>query len=153
MLRGLAGRSCDLEGCDVLVPVKEYKETHCFPDAIIDAPFCKFLAGFVGTVNASPYRGFDTCEMLFSGVSGTRSGLGFDEPWIFTFCYSILPNIEQTFVFFDGSSKTVTKGGWDKFWPYTECKENEVTGEVELTLSSIETHRVYLKTDFSVLNV
>lgn len=106
---GLIGVTDDgVDGVDVPQPVYSFSEVHHFNFAAITQAYKALLAtALVGTVNATPFRGFAAGEVLSTGVSGSVQGA---DLWSMRYQFAVLPNVAGLTL---GPLTGITKRGWD----------------------------------------
>lgn len=107
------GVNSTVEGCDIVVPVYNFSETHIFDDSVVDTAYKSALFQLTGTVNDDTFRECAAGECLFLGASGSKRGTG---DWEITFRFAASPN--KTGINIEGM--TVDKKGWEYLWVYYE---------------------------------
>jgi hypothetical protein len=160
------------EGCDIVVPVYQFGETHFFTKAQVTDAYRGVLYRLTGMVNNDTFRTCEAGEVLFLGASGTyRPG---PKPWAISFKFAAAPNKYKpatdadkmrrqiviptgTFQGINPDKITVTrKNGWEYLWTRSIPK---VIGSAETAvLTSVPRHAyvhpVYdASADFSELNI
>jgi len=115
--KGLIGVTKNgVEGCDIMIPVFNWSETHVVPDSTVTEAYKGKLYSLTACTNAGTFRGNAVGEVLFVGASGTQRGGG---DWEITFRFAASPNLTGIQI---GDIEGIVKGGWDYLWVRTEQK-------------------------------
>lgn len=153
-------------GVDSVVPLKKYTETACFPENFVTKDWCLRAAVSIGTTNAFQFRDCDPCEMLFTGISARRTGLGLTSVWIIDFEWCISPNVIIDVPVFDPTAfdgmepstfedaftlSAIALGGHDRLIP-VRCHNFPLPDfpRIEITaVSGWKQHRIFDKVDWA----
>lgn len=139
----------NVNGCDVVMPVMTFSETHYFKPSKVTSAFQKQLFAMTGKVNNAAFRDFAVGEVLFMGASGRRTGTDAEDLWELTFTFSVSPNRTNISV---GNGITVAqKYGWDYMW--IKYGEKVVAGAVVKVPVAAYVERVYEAANFSELGI
>lgn len=103
----------NVAGVDITVPVYQFSEAHVFSPVFVTPAYPVALMGLTGAVNNAPFRGFSAGEVLFLGASGSRRGVGIDDPWEIAFKFAASPNRTGLTI---GAINGIQKRGWDYLW-------------------------------------
>jgi len=149
-----------VDGCDIVVPVFSFGETHWFFDEsqsellpegtfVVDDDYKDAIYHLTGRTNMAPWRSFDAEEVLFLGARGSRRGAG---PWEVRFAFAASPNLTNLTI---GTITNIVKNGWDYLWTQSVPK---VVGTAENAFLCMIPHhayvsRVYDSDDFADLHV
>lgn len=146
--QGAIGVSSDrVEGCDVIVPVFTFSETHTFDDSFILAGYRVILFNLTGRTNAASFKGLAAGECLFLGASGAKRA---DTRWAITFRFSGSPNLTGQTI---GDITGIDKKGWEYLWVrYHETADSAAHALVSRP-AAVYVERVYLSGDFSTLAI
>jgi len=136
-----------VEGCDVVVPVYNWSETHYFDADFVTLTYKLTLFASTGRTNNGPFKGFATGEVLFQGASGSTRG---DDTWEITFRFAASPNVTGLVV---GSITGINKKGWEYMW--VQYKDAEDTGAkcIVKKPASVHVERVYDAANFAGLGI
>jgi hypothetical protein len=143
---GAIGVSKDkVEGCDIVVPVFTWKETHRILNASLTDSAKIALANLTGTVNSDSFRGFSPGEVRFDGVDGSRIDATYSAV---DFVFSASPNATGLVV---GAMSGIEKKGWEYLWVLYE----ETTSQNRLVKIPVACYveQVYRYTAFSGLGL
>ena len=169
---GSIGATADgIEGCDIVVPVFHFAETHFFaPDYVTD-DYLTILYTLTGTLNVAAWRIFEAGEVLFLGASGARHGT---KPWAIGYRFAASPNkykaatdadamrrqiVIPAGVTTSGTAKNITitrKDGWDYFWVRSipsVIQGTSIAACLTMTPRHAYVHPVYRRTDFTQLAI
>lgn len=112
-----------VEGCDIVVPVFNFSETHHFEVGDITRSYVISLARLTGTVNDSAFKGFAKGEVLFLGASG-RAG---DGEWTITYSFAASQNLSNLQI---GEIQGIDKLGWEYLWVEYETAVDNAAGTI-----------------------
>lgn len=136
-----------IDGVDVTVPVYHFGETHYLPAELVTPAYKAELFRLTGTVNAFPFRGFDTGEVLFLGASGSKRG---QDDWEIAYKFAASPNAFGLSV---GSITGINKRGWDYLWVrYADVEDGNAKMLVQRPIAAY-VEQVYPYRDFSGLGI
>ena len=100
-----------VEGCDIIVPVYNWSETHYKPDSAVTLAYRGTLFGLTGKVNNAAFKGFAAGEVLFLGASGSKRGAS---DWEISYRFASSPNRASIT---DIPTITIpSKKGWEYLW-------------------------------------
>jgi len=139
-----------VQGCDIVVPVYNWAETHYFEDADITSAYKQIIAGLTGKTNNASFKGFDEGEVLFLGATGSRQGDDDDDLWEITFRFAASPNETDLEV---GDIAGIAKWGWEYLWVQYGDTEDAVANLLVKSPVAVYIERVYDAGDFSDLNI
>lgn len=99
-----------VEGVEIEVPVQQFSLTISVPTVSLTKAYKATIARLTGSINNSPWYGYQAKEVLFrglsaSGVFGDRSSL--------TYRFAVSPNASGLTI---GDITGITKAGWDYLW-------------------------------------
>lgn len=140
------GINSTVEGCDIVVPVYQFSETHIFADAAVTTGYKSALFALTGTVNDATFRECAAGECLFLGASGSKRGTG---DWEITFRFSASPN--KTAINIDGME--VDKKGWEYLWVYYEDQLDATANIMVKKPIGVYVEKVYDDGDFDGLGL
>ena len=100
-----------VEGCDIIVPVYNWSETHYKPDSQITLAYRGTLFGLTGKTNNAAFKGFAAGECLFLGASGSKRG---ESDWEISFRFASSPN--RTNITDIPTITVASKKGWEYLW-------------------------------------
>ena len=136
-----------VEGCDIVVPVYNWSETHYLAAATVTGPYKAALFALTGKTNDAAFKGFAAGEVLFLGASGSQRG---DESWEITFRFAASPNVTGLVI---GEITGVEKKGWEYLWVRYEDAEDEDSKSLVKRPKSAHVERVYNAGDFAGLGI
>ena len=142
---GIGATADGIEGCDIMVPVFNWSETHIIPDATVTEAYKGKLYELTATTNAATFRGNAVGEVLFVGASGTKRG---DGDWEITFKFAASPNLAGIQI---GDIADIVKGGWEYLWVRSERKVDNNMPIVQPVAVYVE--QVYEAGDFDDLEI
>jgi hypothetical protein len=136
-----------VEGCDVVVPVYNWSETHYFAADHVTQGYKLTLFALTGKTSAGAFRGFATGEVLFLGASGSTRG---DDTWEISFRFAASPNVTGLVI---GSITGINKKGWEYMWVrYTDAEDDDAKCIVKRP-ASVHVERVYDAADLVGLGI
>ena len=153
--KGAIGVRCDgngqvVEGCDVLIPVFTWEETHNLPAGTVAShAWIQLMEGLVAHINDGPFRIWAKGELLLLGASGQHAKLVEKYvPITFKFASSRTKNAMTI-----GDITGVDKEG--HHWLWIEYEEQEDGSAKALTKRPRAVHieRVYDYADFANLGI
>lgn len=117
------------------------------PDFAISRANKAALFYLTGTVNNSPFRGFEPGEVLFLGASGSKRG---QDDWEIAYKFAASPNVLGLSV---GDIAGIAKRGWDYLWiRYADIEDTAAKMLVKRPLA-VYVEQVYPYRDFSGLGI
>ena len=134
-------------GCDIVVPVFNFSETHIIADDDVDAAYKATLADLTGKTNDDTFKGFAAGEVLFLGASGTKRGT---DDWEITFKFAAGRNAADLTV---GSITGIAKKGWEYLWVLFEEVEDGTAVALVPQPSAVYVEKVYEAGDLSGLGI
>lgn len=150
---GVNGDSVD--GCDIVVPVFKVTADWYPPVEFVTNEQILKWVGLTGKVNWSPWRGFDTGEVLFLGVTGGQRSL---DDWEIKFHFIISPNVvydannpSEKPGLTVGNIEHITKNGHEFLW--VRFREAEDGSNLVKRPAYAYTERVYEFGDFEQLGI
>ena len=138
----------NVSGCDITMPVMTFSETHWYPDSKVTTAFKKQLSELTGSVNASSFKGYEACEVLFQGASGSRRGKKSSDKWEITYKFAVSPNAQNLHV---GEISVGAKAGWDYLWVKYHPDVDDTSNTLIKRPKYAYVERVYERKDFSIL--
>ncbi len=128
-------------GCDIVVPVWQWSETHCKTNADQSAYY-----SLTGRVNGGAFRGHAAGEVLFLGATGQKRG----GVWEITFKFAASPNKTGITI---GNIANISKGGWEYLWvQYGDDVDAAAKVRIRKPVA-VYVERVYESGDFSGLGI
>jgi len=147
--KGAIGVTKDaVAGCDIVVPVYRFSETHEFDSADVTAEYIGALYRLTGKTNELDFRGLEPGECLFLGAAGSKkpdSG-----KWEIQFDFAGSPNETDLAV---GDITDIAKGGWHYLWVLYEDTVDDTAKALVKTPKAVYVERVYDVGDFDELNI
>lgn len=140
---GVSGRN--VEGCDIVVPVYNWTETHYLNDVYVTQAYRRALFWITGRINNASFRGFEPGEVLFMGASGTKRQ---EEDWEITFRFAASPNLIDLIV---SNIAGIAKRGWEYMW--VRYDDDEVGGGLVMRPLAVYVERTYNYRDFSGMGI
>lgn len=136
-----------VEGCDIVVPIYHFSETHIVDDDDVTAGYKLLLSEMTGTVNNAVWKGYQIGEVLFLGAVGTQRG---NADWEITYRFAASLNKTGIVV---GDVEPIDKKGWEYFWVLYEPVED--TGAIFQIENPRATYveKVYELDTFADLNI
>ncbi|HUU34815.1 MAG TPA: hypothetical protein VMW48_12190 [Vicinamibacterales bacterium] len=109
------GQGGTVQGCDIVVPVFKWDETHYVDDDDVTDAYKADLADLTGKVNDDAFQGlagasYAAGEVLFLGAQGAGRD---DEDWEINFHFARSPNLTGISA---GDISGIAKGGWQYLW-------------------------------------
>jgi len=146
--KGAIGKNGDnIEGCDIVVPVFNFSETHYIADATVDAAYKAAIFAATGKTNDASFKGLAKGECLFLGAAGSQRG---DDDWEITFRFAGSPNKTGLTI---GDVTGVNKEGWEYLWVLYE-EEYDGTAKADVRVpTAVYVEQVYDEADFSTLGI
>ena len=138
----------NVNGCEIILPVMTFSETHWYSNSQVTTSFKKQLAELTGSVNASEFRGYEPGEVLFQGASGSRRGKKSSDKWEITYKFAVSPNVRNMRV---GDINVSEKKGWDYLWVKYQPMVDEMTKALIKKPKYAYVEKVYERKDFSIL--
>jgi hypothetical protein len=138
----------NVQGCDIVVPVYQWSETHFFDPDDIDAAYRAVLFGLTGKTNNATFRGLAIGECLFLGASGTRRNPTANQKWELSFQFTASPNRTGLVI---GSFTGIAKKGWE-YLSIQYADDVDGTSLIRKPKGGW-IHRVYDSGDFSTLDI
>jgi len=137
-----------IDGCDIIVPVYNWSETHYKPDSAVTLAYRGTLFGLTGKVNSGAFKGFAAGECLFLGASGSKRG---SADWEITFRFASSPN--RTNITDIPTITVASKKGWEYLWiRYHDVLDTAAKMLVKRPCAAY-VERVYDEGDFSGLGI
>lgn len=137
----------EIEGCDVVRPVFNWSETHCFPDHMVDAAYRKALYRATGKKNNAPFKGLETGEALFLGSRGSKRG---DSAWEISFNFAGSETVVNRLI---DDITVPEKQGWDYQWVYYEPSEDTGASILVRKPKAAIVEQVYEPWDFATIGI
>ncbi|MCA9775054.1 MAG: hypothetical protein KC466_21725 [Myxococcales bacterium] len=135
------------DGVDVPTPRPSFSvETRRSAQSTTES-YKRAIALMVGTVNAAPFRGFQTGELRLSSAELSERD---DGTWDATFTFEISPNETNVPV---GGLTIAAKEGWDLAWAKAVPDPDPTTGEVRSKVQAAYVERVSPRSNFAVLGI
>lgn len=135
----------NLAGVTINIPTYAFTEQHFFSDATVNNAFKETLRDITGTVNNASFKGFDAGEVLFLGVTGSKTGSG---NWSITYSFASNKNRSN---FSIGDIGGITAFGWEHVWVrYEDDKSGDSLTKVP---RAVYVEKVYETEDFSQLGI
>lgn len=133
-----------IEGVEVLAPKGSFVMTRRVPR--LTAGYFFNAMSSTATINADPWKGFWSREVLFEGIEGSYKGGG-DGKWDLTYHFGYSPNRP---VALDGWTPFM-KRGWDYIWFEYETIEDTTASPKKTTRRPFAAHveQVYHTKDFN----
>lgn len=138
----------NVTGCEIVMPVMTFTETHWYSNSKVSTSFKKQLAELTGCVNASSFKGYAAGEVLFQGASGTRRGKKSSDKWEITYKFAVSPNVNRVQV---GDISVGKKDGWDYLWVKYHPEVDSNAKTLIKTPKYAYVEKVYERKDFSIL--
>jgi hypothetical protein len=132
-------------GCDIVVPVMEFSVPREF-NKVTNAMVAKWFR-ITGRTNNAPFLGFDTGELLFLGVSGSKRATG---GWSVGFKFAASPNAEDLQI---GNITVSIKKGWEYLWVSNRKEFDENGNQIAAPPCEAHVERVYDADDFDDLGI
>jgi len=139
-----------VEGCDVLIPVFTWEETHNLPAAtIVTHTWVQAMEGLVAHINLNPFRVWAKGELLLLGISGQHAQL-------------VDKHVPVTFKFASSRTKTgmtigdipgVDKEGHAFLWIEYEAADDTAADALTNRPKAVHIERVYEYADFAGLGI
>lgn len=146
-LIGQQGDGSQPEGVEVPEPIASFSETHVFDLATVTASMQRTLLRVVGKINNASFRGWQTGEVMCTGVSGSqRTG----EDWEISYRFSVREH--QTGLTIAGISG-IDKDGWQYLWPRYSVKKDGSEPILSNTIDYIVVADVHYSADFAALGI
>lgn len=138
----------NVNGCDIILPIMVFTETHWYPNSHVTASFKKQLAELTGSVNSSSFKGYDAGEVLFQGATGSRRGKKSSDKWEITYKFAVSANVTNLKI---GDITVSEKDGWDYLWVkyHADVDDNAQTLIKKPQYAYVE--KVYERKNFSIL--
>lgn len=148
MFGGLIGVSdSGVDGVEIVSPVFEWTEERTFLTGSVTLAYLKKLQRMTGTVNNSPFRGFDSGEILFMGAeAGIRTG----EHWRFVFTFRGSPNVAN---FTQGAFTGIRKDGHEYSWTFDTPGLSATPAQVVRQPRYLFIEKVYEEVNFADLGI
>lgn len=148
---GVTGHGA-IEGCDIVVPVYEFSETHLVPSSNVGDAYKRTLFTLTGKSNGQSYKGLDPGECLFLGAEGERQGRTGD--WEISYSHAGSPNV---FVKVQGIAwpgpEGIEKRGWNYLWvQYEDFDDTDAKSLAKKPIGAYE-ERVYDDGRFADLGI
>lgn len=146
-LIGQQGDGSQPEGVEVFEPIASFSETHILSLGTVTASMQRTLLRIVGKLNDAPFRGWQTEEVMCTGVSGSqRSG----EDWEIGFRFGVREH--QTDLTICGISG-IDKRGWQYLWPRYSVKKDGSEPILANTVDYLVVADVFRTADFTNLGI
>jgi len=147
-MKGGIGVTADgIEGCDIMVPVFNFSETHILPSATVTQAYKGKLFELTARTNAGVFRGLAIGECLFLGASGTQRG---DGDWEITFRFAGSPNVLGMQI---GEITDINKDGWEYLWVRSERRVDAAAKIITMSPVTVHIEQVYESGDFDDLEI
>jgi len=145
-----SGNSLNVEGCDIVIPVFTWEETHNLPAGTVASyAWIQTMEGLVGHINDAPFRIWAKGELLLLGVSGSHASLVEKcSPITFKFASS-RTKTDLTI----GDITGITKEGHHWLWIEYQEYEDEAAGLQTKRPWAVHVERVYEYADFGDLGI
>jgi len=137
-------------GIDIVQPVPNFSETHYLKDSVFTTSYKKGISTITGTMNGSPFKGYDQGEVLFLGANGTKRGKSSSSLWEVTYKFSVSPNRRNFKV---GSITVTEKYGWDYMWVRYADHVDDTKKTLLKKPVAVYTERVYRIANFGALGI
>jgi len=145
--KGAVGVTRDsVEGCDVVVPVYRFSETHIIADEKVTATYRGRLFNLTGKTNSATWGDFSAGEVLFLGASGSKRGKG---DWEIAFNFAASPNKTGLTV---GDITGIAKKGWEYLWVEYEESDDQTAKRLVKRPVAVHVETVYDEDDFAKLD-
>ena len=138
----------NVNGCDIIMPVMTFTETHWFSNSKVSTSFKRELSELTGTVNSSTFKGYDAGEVLFQGATGSRRGKKSSDKWEITYRFAVSPNVRNLKV---GDITVSAKDGWDYLWVKYHPTVDDSSGVLIKKPQYAYVEKVYERCNFSIL--
>ena len=139
-----------VKGIDMPVLQAEFTETHWFTDKEMTQTFRNTLMDLVdkNAVNNAPFRGLAAGEVRVLGISGSRRGDDWDDPWEVTYKFGVSKNVTGLFV---GDIGPISKKGWE----YLDIVYETQPGTTIMLPKAVAVyvHKIFDTADFSTLGI
>lgn len=136
-------------GLDIPSPVFKFAETHVLSSSKVSTAYKRQMAYATRCMNQRTFRGFESGEVLFLGVTGYQEGGNLNSAWNLTFEFAVQQNQSNIKV---GNITVPAKFGWDYLWKQIESRTN-TEGKVFKKTTAVFVERIYVPIDFSVLGI
>lgn len=140
----------NVEGCDIVVPVYEFEETHILADSAVTAAYKRILFQLTGKVCNADFKGCLNGECLFLGASGAKRG---SDRWEINFRFAASENITEADGIMVGTLGPIVKEGWEYLWVEYEDVEDATAKKLVKQPIAAFVETVYRKRDFALLGI
>lgn len=149
---GWNGEDLDKEGCEFagvefFSPIIRETYTKVFSNSKLNTAFKRRLAGYVGKVNSTKFKGWDGGEVLFMGVSWSGN-VAKDAQITVSYHFSVSMNETNIKI---GDDTVPKKKGWQYIWSLPE--KQKAKEAKKLKILGIWIADIYEETDFNGLGV
>ena len=138
----------NVNGCDIVMPVMNFSETHYYAPSRVTAEYKKQIAALTGSVNSGAFKGYEAGEVLFQGASGSRRGKKSTDLWEISYKFAVSPNAANIQV---GDITVSAKAGWDYLWVKYRPNVDETAKTLIKKPKYVYVEKVYESRDFSIL--
>ena len=138
----------EVEGCEIVVPVYKFRETHYKSASFVDTAYKKAVMQLTGKVNSAAFKGFEAGEVLFLGCQGQRRGRHADDLWELTFEFAVSENRTNIVV---GDVTVGAKWGWEHMWVLYKSDVDATSKKRRKVPLSVYVEKVYEVASFSAL--
>lgn len=133
-------------GVDIIIPTFTFVLDYTVDPANINDTYIGTLRDLVGTINASPFKGFLAGELLFTKVSGRKRD---EEAWDLSYGFSVEKNVSLRNV---GGITVPYKRGWDYLWVYYKTMEDPPT-VIAKRPAAVFIEQLYTDTNYGLLGL
>lgn len=146
-LIGQQGDGSPPEGAEVFEPQASFSETHYIAIGTMTASHQRALLRIVGRINNATFKGWNTGEVLCTGVSGSKRGA---EDWEVGFRFGVREN--QTGLSIAGITG-VAKNGWQYLWVRRKTEVDDDAKILTDVAEYVVIADVFRSADFSTLGI
>lgn len=147
LYRGAIGATSEgVEGCDIVVAIYEFEETHWLTDEQV-AKLKKNIVRLTSTTNNAKFKDLEIGECLFLGCDGSKQG---DNKWQVTFYFAGSPNRTGITI---GSITGIEKKGWEYLWVRYEAEADEQQKKLVMRPVFVGIEQVYYEGNFQFLGI
>lgn len=137
----------EVSGCDILTPAYSFSETHILADSFVTSSYKASLAGLVGKVNGSSFKGFNAGEVLFIGARGSKRGY---DRWEVSYNFMASQNASGLVI---GTITGIDKKGWEYLWVYYSSEEDTAGKRLVKRPYQVVIEQVYDYANFSGIGI
>jgi hypothetical protein len=138
-----------VEGCEIVVPKFSWTETWQLPIDQYGWSYSQVLKNLTGKVNAEPFRGFPSGQVLFRGGKGSASN---KNPLLIEITYQFDQNDDVTNQTI-GEITGINKYGWQYLWVQYQTTDDQAAHRYARRPLGVYVERVYDAAAFSALKI